>query len=76
MRTSSIVIWALNAGLIHEFIRGFPLKIIVPPYHNNANLNAQKGVMSYWEVEMPSKDEEDKMPMGGLEIPISLDMMA
>ena len=40
-------------------INPLPLKVVVPPYYDNPNLNAQKGVLSYWEVEMPSRAEED-----------------
>lgn len=31
----------------------------MPPYYDNPNLNAQKGVLSYWEIEMPSRAEEN-----------------
>ena len=41
------------------FINPLPLKLIVPPYFDNPNLNAQKGVLSYWEIELPSRMEEN-----------------
>jgi hypothetical protein len=57
--SDKMVIWILNGGLIHEMKKGFPLKLVVPPYYDNPNLNAQKGVLSYWEIVLPSRKEED-----------------
>lgn len=58
-----MVIWALNSGRLHyppNFTKPLPLKLIVPPYNNNPNLNAQKGILSYWEIEMPNRVDENK----------------
>ena len=57
----SIIIWVLNGSIIHEMTREIPLKLVVPPYFDNPNLNAQKGVLSYWEIEMPCRKEEDAL---------------
>lgn len=57
--SDKMVIWILNGGLIHDMTREIPLKLVVPPYFDNPNLNAQKGVLSYWEVEMPNRKDED-----------------
>jgi hypothetical protein len=53
----NIVIWALNAQHI-QFLQKttsrIPLNFVVPSYYSNSNINAQKGVLSYWEIEMES----------------------
>lgn len=57
-----MVIWALNTSLLSSpdiFSQPMPLKIVVPPYHDNPNLNAQKGALTYWEIELPPRAEED-----------------
>ena len=38
-----------------------PLNFVVPAYCDNPNLNAQKGVLTYWEQYVPSSIEETKM---------------
>ena len=49
-----------NGVLKETIIKPLPLKLVVPPYHDNPNLNAQKGVLSYWQIEMPCRKEEDQ----------------
>lgn len=65
----TIVIWALNAHYI-QFLQPttsrIPLNFVVPPYHDNPNLNAQKGVLSYWEVDVPSGMEQAKELQKGI----------
>ena len=50
-----MVIWDLNSQHI-QFLEPttsrIPLKFVVPAYANNPNLCAQKGILSYWEIEM------------------------
>jgi hypothetical protein len=46
----NIVIWALNSFYLKN--QKSPLKFVVPPYSGNTNLNAQKGVLTYWEIEV------------------------
>lgn len=36
----------------------FPLSFIVPKYHDNININAQKGVLSLWEVNISEIDKQ------------------
>ena len=51
----TVVIWALNAEYIQVLQSStsrIPLNFVVPAYFDNPNLNMQKGVLSYWEVEM------------------------
>ena len=69
-RSDKMVLWVLNGGLIHSMSREIPLKLVVPPYYDNPNLNAQKGVLSYWEIEMPSRKDEDSMLFQGTTLPV------
>lgn len=43
-------IWALNAHLIEKERNRLPLKIIKPPYRENPNLSAQKGIFTLWTI--------------------------
>jgi hypothetical protein len=43
-------IWALDAKLVEDLGKDFPLRIIKPPYSENPNLSAQKGVFTLWKV--------------------------
>lgn len=78
----TMVIWALNAQYI-QFLQPttsrIPLNFIVPPYYNNPNLNAQKGILSYWEIDVPSDCEVARMLMEQRCIPLTdrtpLDML-
>jgi hypothetical protein len=65
----TLVIWALNAHYIQFLqptISRIPLNFVVPPYHDNPNLNAQKGLLSYWEVYVPSMMEQAQELQRGL----------
>ena len=62
----TLVIWALNAQhiqFLQPTVSRIPLKFIVPSYYNNPNLNAQKGVLSYWEIEVLSSWEQSQLLM-------------
>ena len=61
--SDKMVLWVLNGAMIHQMTKPFPLKLVVPPYYDNPNLNAQKGVLSYWEIEMPGRTDEATMPV-------------
>ena len=59
----TMVIWALNAQGINFFQPNVsniqvesktPLRFVVPSYYSNPNLNAQKGVLVYWERDVIS----------------------
>ena len=60
-KDDTIVIWALNSYYI-QFLQStvsrIPLNFVVPPYYDNPNLNAQKGLLSYWEVLVPDRAEQ------------------
>lgn len=41
-----------------------PIKFVVPSYYNNPNINAQKGILSYWpEGQTDLRKEIDKKPL-------------
>lgn len=41
-----------------------PIKFVVPSYYNNPNINAQKGILSYWpEGQTDLGKEIDKIPL-------------
>jgi len=59
----SMVIWALNSGRLQRplgFGEPIPLKFVIPPYNDNKNLHAQKGILSYWEILLPDRSCEDE----------------
>ena len=63
----SIVIWAINAQHIQSLqvsTSRIPLNFVVPSYYSNPNLNAQKGVLSYWETEMGGFEEIMQQKIG------------
>lgn len=57
-----IIIWAFDCRML-QFSKYFrkkeeqknysPLKVVIPSYCDNPNLNAQKGVLTYWETDIP-----------------------
>jgi len=55
-KSKYIVLWALNSFLIDTLRYNIPLKIIIPPYNNNPNLCAQKGIFTLWQVKTPIKE--------------------
>lgn len=59
----SFDLWAINYNFFQEDRTKFPqLKFIVPSYRNNKNLCAQKGILSYIEInndEIVAKNSED-----------------
>ncbi|MBE6113259.1 MAG: FRG domain-containing protein [Peptococcaceae bacterium] len=70
----TMVIWALNAQIIQFFHPEVPqiqlqlktpLRFVVPSYYSNPNLNAQKGVLVYWEREVSNFPKNpEKFPWG------------
>ena len=54
-------LWALDTtilSVVNKF--SMPLKITKPCYHNNANLAAQKGLFTYWQIKKPLKLQNEK----------------
>lgn len=54
-RGGNLVVWCLNAGKIADelnFNSNFPIKIVTPPYFDNENLSAQKGLFTHIETDI------------------------
>lgn len=52
-----IAIWTLNKGFLDHYINDsspLPLRFVTPYYENNPNINAQKGVLTYWKISVKS----------------------
>lgn len=50
----NLEIWALDTKVLFAAKKfDIPLKIVRPMYYNNPNLSAQKGVLTYWQVDKP-----------------------
>ncbi len=68
-KSDNIVIWTLDLKNIDNLvalnvITNFPLKFVVPDYYGNPNLNAQKGILSYWEEpKFTNLDDALKAPV-------------
>ena len=58
----NIVIWLLNQDKIKNYKSEdvFPLRIVVPKYHNNPNLCLQKGALTYWWDKKDSSKDYSK----------------
>ncbi len=56
----NIVVWAIKYQYASNDFFEYPLKFIMPPYHENGNLNSQKGILSYWEINTDIKDINNK----------------
>lgn len=54
-----VTIWALDTMYISKYLKdeqNNPLKSVIPPYCDNPNINAQKGVLTYWEISVDKDD--------------------
>jgi hypothetical protein len=49
------VIWVLNTQKLDKW--PYPIRFIVPPYSQNPNLRAQRGVLTYWPEQIVQSDE-------------------
>lgn len=58
----NIVIWAINVNHIQSTTSRMPLKFVIPPYADNPNLNAQKGLLSFWETSVNNIHQEILKP--------------
>ena len=66
-----LIVWALNAQCVEGIKKNnptlpMPLKFVVPSYHDNPNLGAQKGVLSYWEKYVKEGELTDRRPLDEL----------
>nr|WP_235695456.1 FRG domain-containing protein [Aeromonas veronii] len=48
-KDSDITLWCMNKTAIEIKNHCHKLKFTMPPYHYNDNLNAQKGMLTYWD---------------------------
>ena len=52
----NLELWALDTSTLFADKKfAIPLRIVRPRYYNNANLAAQKGSFTYWQVKKPMK---------------------
>ncbi|GAB6391484.1 MAG: FRG domain-containing protein [Treponematales bacterium] len=58
-------IWMLNIADIHGFCAD-RLHFVTPSYFVNPNLNAQKGLLSYWQTYLNEKLELQRLPLNRL----------
>ena len=56
----NIEIWALDTSVRFQNIKDNPLQVIHPRYHENGNLGAQKGILTFWEIKKPIKRHKEK----------------
>ena len=56
----NIEIWALDTSVRFQYIKDNPLQVIHPRYHENGNLGAQKGILTFWEIKKPVKKHKEK----------------
>ena len=57
---NNIEIWAMDKRVALAHIGNNPLRVIHPKYHDNGNLGAQKGILTFWEIQKPIKKDKDK----------------
>ena len=53
-------IWAIDKRVALAHIGDNPLRIIHPRYHDNGNLGAQKGLLTFWKTRKPIKEDKEK----------------
>ena len=59
-KENKLEIWAMDKRVELAHIGKNPLRIIHPRYHDNGNLGAQKGILTFWEIKKPLKIDKDK----------------
>jgi len=59
-KENKLEIWALDKRVAWVQMGKNPLRIIHPRYHDNDNLGAQKGILTFWEIKKPLKKDKDK----------------
>lgn len=53
-KEQNMELWALDSIIIFaEKEMALPLRFVRPRYYDNVNLAAQKGILTYWQVEKP-----------------------
>lgn len=59
-KNNNLEIWAMDKRVAMAHMGKNPLRIIHPRYHNNGNLGAQKGMLTFWEIKIPVKNDKEK----------------
>ena len=59
-KENKLEIWAMDKRIALAHMGKNPLRIIHPRYHDNGNLGAQKGILTFWEIKKPLKIDKDK----------------
>lgn len=59
-KENKLEIWAMDKRVALAHMGKNPLRIIHPRYHDNGNLGAQKGILTFWEIKKPLKVDKDK----------------
>ena len=59
-KDNKLELWAMDKRVRWVHMGKNPLRIINPRYHENGNLGAQKGVLTFWEIKKPLKKDKDK----------------
>ena len=58
-KENNIEIWAMDKRVALTYMGKNPLRIIHPRYHDNGNLGAQKGMLTFWEIKKPVKVDKE-----------------
>lgn len=59
-KENNLEIWAMDKRVALAHMGKNPLRIIHPRYHDNGNLGAQKGLLTFWEIKKPVKKDKEK----------------
>lgn len=59
-KENKLEIWAMDKRVALAHMGKNPLRIIHPRYHDNGNLGAQKGILTFWEIKKPVKNDKEK----------------
>ncbi|MEN4834292.1 FRG domain-containing protein [Pantoea vagans] len=64
-KTGNLVVWCLNAPVVASYINNdseLPIKLVTPPYFDNPNLSAQKGLFTHIETPIQFATKNDSGP--------------
>ena len=59
-KDNKLELWAMDKRVRWAQMGENPLRIIHPRYHDNGNLGAQKGILTFWEIKKPLMKDKDK----------------
>ncbi len=55
-----IEIWAMDTSVALLHAGENPLRVLHPKYYDNANLGAQEGILTFWEIKKPIEMDKEK----------------